>query len=247
MERIDRSRRFCQEDLTGIAVYRKVMDIIEENDSYTSGFRFALYSSDDEAINLLNKEKNSNDGLQEVWKMAEDTLDLKKNFKHLNPLSSETKLALRAYTIDKPFYKEFNSKTRTLITFSDWENFSYKGVFLLLFKAISSPVGRCTPTVLYRGIDIKTNINVGEDIRFQQFTSTTSNRSKATDGFICNEGTLFIFSNVTQALGINCLSAFEDEEEFLILPSDLFSVERKEINEKVLEIYLESKNQSSVF
>lgn len=234
-----------KEPKEGLSIVAAYPDASKNSDP---GYSTALLTTEEKTLKILDGEKKADELLNEAWTEAEATLDLQKDFGHLNCLSTETKIALRAYTIESPFYREFNSKTRNLGGYAGWTFFyPYQSIFLLLFRAVISAAGEMKSTDLFRGMNIMTEIEIGSVIKFSQFTSTTSSREVATDGFSSNGGTLFIFSGVKITLSIKELSAIPGEEEFLILPNTGFKVEDKKMNGNVLEIYLKCTETSLEF
>ena len=213
------------------------------------GFGNVLKKTEEEAVQMLTCDRRTNDLLNEAWEKAKNELEKR----HIKPddktafLSAHCRIAVFAYTLEKPdLYRYFNIDSRGVTNFFVWENFQYKGLWLLLHKAVASKAAIYDASFLvYRACMVEFAVEIGSKIMFQQFTSTTKNKKVAESFLKKKPGTMFILE-VTVALAVESLSAYPSEDEFLVSPNDGFTVTDVKQNGATKEIYLKETDFSFI-
>lgn len=133
------------------------------------------------------------------------------------------KLAAYVYSLAEPFYlyKEFNDAVSGFRDGSPYYEFHYKGFYALLLLLCRPYSGD-----LYRGIDTLVQAEKNTYIRFNRFSSASTNASLAMKFATGQErpGTLLVFKGRKNAAHIDPYSKFPDEDEYLISPDSQFRV-----------------------
>ena len=103
---------------------------------------------------------------------------------------------------------------------SSYPDFHYKGLYallLLLSQQYSSD--------LYRGIDSDVDAQNNTFIRFDRFSSASTDMTAATNFATDHgQGTLLLFKGIKRAAHIAPFSKFPDEDEYLLDPESQFRV-----------------------
>lgn len=125
------------------------------------------------------------------------------------------------YTLEGDYgvYETFNNITST------WPNsiskayqYPYKGFYGLLALGLKD-----YSLELYRGIFSRFDVSPGTYIRFNRFTSTSSN-VKVARSFAGKSGTFFVIRGRKRAFYIGTGSAVPEEEEYLLSPHFQYKV-----------------------
>ena len=159
---------------------------------------------------------------------------------HANPMDLP-RLCIQLYTEQTFLYPHMNKALRE----NDRSKVSTYGAFaLMLYKSLVQSQYKVYNATVYRGADLTGDMiqeyisSKGQIAKWLGFSSTTRNREKA---FLGN--TLFII-DIKQPVLIDCgfdisaISAFEDEEEVLLLAGGRFKIDRVEYEENKNIIYL---------
>ncbi|XP_072201251.1 NAD(P)(+)--arginine ADP-ribosyltransferase 1-like [Excalfactoria chinensis] len=140
-------------------------------------------------------------------------------------LTQEQAIAVLAYTDNGGMYKQFNNDTRQGRRSRQHylESYNFKVLHFFLTQAVQalreSDPKKCYP--VYRGVrGIHFTAEIGTDVRFGQFTSTSLQKA-ATKQF--GQDTFFE-ATTCYGVPIKKLSFFEDQDEVLIPPYEVFEV-----------------------
>lgn len=186
----------------------------------------------DQAVSLFKKERNESALLRNACNLAESLLSSGKvgqNLGNLSSLNYDSKVAIVAL--------DFNSRSRNLST-SSWNSFPYKGMWLLLNKAILSHGNLSSSLTVYRGIGTLINAAPNTAFCFRQIASTSSNGVVSLQ-FASGQGTLFILK-IKRGLCIRALSQYPSEDEYILPAFDLFVVTKMETTDGCRKIYLQA-------
>jgi hypothetical protein len=149
---------------------------------------------------------------------------------YTSTLPRECHIALIAYTMKGPLYKDFNAKLRLLKNASDWKNVYYKSLYALLARSIHGIDNNpsVTPGYFYRAMSCRPevlNFEVGDYIYPSQFLSCSVNKEVAVRFTGDEEATLITFHGAPlAACGIANHSVHPEEEEILVFPWSTFEV-----------------------
>lgn len=203
--------------------------------------RLEHQNTHDEALDFFKKEIKTSTKLRKACNEAEHLLNcgtVGKSLGYLSHLDHHSKVAIVAYSLQSPnIYLDFNERSRNLSP-ETWEDFPYKGMWLLLNKAILTHGNLSQTVTVYRGIDQKINLSHSE-FCFRQITSTSKDAICAED-FKGEYGTVFILE-ISRGLYIKPLSLYGYEEEYLLPAFDLFVVKKVEDTPTCRKIYLRAK------
>ncbi|XP_072892373.1 erythroblast NAD(P)(+)--arginine ADP-ribosyltransferase-like [Hemitrygon akajei] len=182
--------------------------------------------SDMLAIEYLAKERKINETLDNAWKEA---VNKRKTDPRLSKvpvprgLKEEHVVAIIAYTLETPFYSQFNAALR-LYGANDMVyavRFPFKSFQYLLSTALErlrEDLGK-PPQPTYRRMEIRSKGKVGSRMKFGYFAS--SSRSKEYKEF----GNKTIFTIFSQyGVQIQNYSVSHHEEEILIPPYEVFKI-----------------------
>jgi uracil DNA glycosylase len=132
-----------------------------------------------------------------------------------DPLTEHEIAAVFLYTTASAFYRQLNAALRD----PDRARIGpYRGYLRLFLSALSKLEGRTEP--LFRGVplDMRAQYPRGATVAWWGVSSCTSRRSVA-EGFLGARGRRTLFEiTPAMAVGIQRLSAFTGEEEFVLLP-----------------------------
>ncbi|XP_032912539.1 erythroblast NAD(P)(+)--arginine ADP-ribosyltransferase-like isoform X1 [Catharus ustulatus] len=197
-------------------------------------------------LSALNRsEFRKNPLFAQVWPKA--VAEWQEKGSPVSPLSSpDEAIAIMAYTMDESImrrrlYKQFNKEVREAGRSPQEyrDNFHFKTLHFLLTDALATlwdAQGQKCRWV-YRGVhDIKFKANVGDIVRFGQFTSSSICKD-ATQPF----GSTTVFKVETcYGADIQEFSYFPNEEEVLIPPYEKFKVTKVIPKPENVEIHLDS-------
>jgi hypothetical protein len=177
-------------------------------------------------LQLLQEELCTNTIYGNIWNNA------KARYSNNDPssLPRECHIALIAYTMKGPLYKDFNAKLRLLKNASDWKNVYYKSLYALLARSIHGIDNNpsVTPGYFYRAMSCRPevlNFEVGDYIYPSQFLSCSVNKEVAVRFMGDEEATLITFHGAPlAACGIANHSVHPEEEEILVFPWSTFEV-----------------------
>lgn len=182
-----------------------------------------------------------NQTLKEAWTEGEENFKafpqskkgrLRQKFNNDNQI-----IAAIAYTLEtpgySPMYSNFNVLTRNNSLRTDY---NYDSFYCLLYRAVTGPGNDTPKTDLYRENSGRFTTVEGMCGCFRSFTSTTSEmRVAKTFMSAPQSSTLFRIINAS-SLSLKDLSAFPQEEEFLLCPYDLYRVDRIEDEQNGLRV-----------
>jgi hypothetical protein len=194
---------------------------------------------------LLQDELNRNTNYRGMWNMAKTEYSKKKN-RLTSSLPEECHIALIAYTLEGPLYKDFNHKCKTLKNDNDWNNFPYKSLYALLARSIHGIDNNpsVSGSIYYRGMSFrkqKLSFKEGDYIHPVHFLSCSVDEEVAVQFMGEEQATLIAFKGSPMAAcGIAGHSAFPDENEILVFPWSTFKVAQIERRQYEDVIVLES-------
>ncbi|XP_072892354.1 erythroblast NAD(P)(+)--arginine ADP-ribosyltransferase-like [Hemitrygon akajei] len=189
-----------------------------------------VYTQSDEsdmlAIEYLAKEREINSVLDEAWTEA---VKKRKNDPRLSKvpvprgLKEQHVVAIIAYTLETPFYSQFNAALRLYGTNDTVyaEKFPFKSFQYLLSIALErlrEELGK-PPQPTYRGMKIRSIGKVGSRMKFGYFASSSC---KQGEGGFGRKTVFTIFSQY--GAQIQNYSAIPYEEEVLIPPYEAFII-----------------------
>jgi hypothetical protein len=178
-------------------------------------------------LQLLQEELCTNTIYGNIWNKARYSNN---ELKYPSSLPRECHIALIAYTMEGPLYKDFNAKLRLLKNASDWKNFNYKSLYALLARSIHGIDNNpsVTPRYFYRAMSCRPealNFEVGDYIYPSQFLSCSVNKEVAVRFMGDEQATLITFhGGPLAACGIANHSVHPEEEEILVFPWSTFEV-----------------------
>lgn len=132
-------------------------------------------------------------------------------------------MAALVYTMSEhfPVYKALNEAIAGFADVGSYANFHFKGFYALLLLSVHQ-----FEHDLYRGIS--TNLAAEKDmfVRFNRFSSSTTNFTTAISYATKKDapGTILIFKGRKNAAHIDPFSYYPDEDEYLIEPESQFRV-----------------------
>lgn len=197
-----------------------------------------------EAVLLFKKERKDSGLLARACNKAECILSSGKvGSESDSALDHYSKVAIVVFTLESPnIYMDFNSRSR-MLSISSWESFPYKGMWLLLNKAIMSyernymqTTDRLRVKTVYRGISTLVDLAPGCEFCFRQITSTSLSADVAYS-FSNKGGTLFIIKLLI-GLPIKDFSLYPVEEELIVSGFNRYIVTRVVDKHSCRKIYL---------
>ncbi|XP_072211947.1 NAD(P)(+)--arginine ADP-ribosyltransferase 1-like [Excalfactoria chinensis] len=202
------------------------------------------------ALTELNRtEFRSNKLYAATWKNA--STEWQKRCRRRSdcpPLTQQQAIAVLAYSAAGGMYKQFNEYTREGGSSRQHylKSYNFKVLHFLLTQAVQA-LRRSGPKKcyhVYRGVrGINFTAEIGKEVRFGQFTSTSLQKDAAKE---FGKDTFF---DVTTCYGVRIkkLSYYEDEDEVLIPPFEVFQVTNFTIISGRPQIQLRSKGAHSTY
>ncbi|XP_067835704.1 erythroblast NAD(P)(+)--arginine ADP-ribosyltransferase-like [Heptranchias perlo] len=184
--------------------------------------------ADEIAINYMEEERKKNQTFNDVWQFA----DREMKCKIPSELRREHMLAVYAYTVETPrFYSMFNEAVRRYgVNDAIYaERFNFKSFHYLLSTALQKlrvdSGSKSYPT--FRGFNMQTDTNVGAEIRFGYYASSSLDEEVALIFINMTEKTNTMLEITTQyGVPIQECSNQPDEKEILIPPYEKFQVRK---------------------
>jgi len=197
------------------------------------GFMYALNTPEAEIAAIFEDDKGKNTTLQKTCE------EVNRKVKVRNIYDLAKGIYIIEYPEGKPLYQSFNEETRQIKSFFEWENFPYRGMWLLLHKALANQKPLSRSMNVYRGVSISFGAEVGQIVSFKQYTSTSSNvnvpyRFIRASRKEMSECTLF---DIEIEVGLEMEDFFGyGEEEILLPPYDALQVTEIEEDRNGLRI-----------
>ncbi|KAG8431443.1 hypothetical protein GDO86_018709 [Hymenochirus boettgeri] len=195
---------------------------------------------------LLDKELREHSEFKSAWETAKSLWynSIKAKVQPTLPygFKDEYGIAIVAYT--GSIYRQFNEAAREVGTSSKKykSNFPFKSLHYYLTAALRNLIS-CTKNTVYRGVG---NIHFmspkeGNELRFGQFTSTSSNKNVALH--FGNDS--FFEIRTCYGVPIAKFSQYSSEEEVLVLGNEVFTV--KSFDQRTNRFLLDSTQQTCSF
>ncbi|XP_064416210.1 erythroblast NAD(P)(+)--arginine ADP-ribosyltransferase-like [Latimeria chalumnae] len=195
---------------------------MEEN-SVDDDYKNCVKAVSRQIPDMLEKERSQSKMFDRTWQNATYLWE-KKMFRLPRGMEANNAIAIIAYSMDS-IYRDFNDKTRNYGT--RLSDYPCKSLHFLLTRAVKITSKNSKKYIffrrcftVFRGTDLNFEYKEGESVRFGQFTSTSEIKEVAEE---FGSRTMFRIETCYGA-SINKYSEFDDEEEVLVPPTEVFQV-----------------------
>ncbi|XP_041440707.1 erythroblast NAD(P)(+)--arginine ADP-ribosyltransferase [Xenopus laevis] len=222
-----------------------VLDMADS--SYDDQYLGCTEAMDNNIPRILQAEKKLNKDFADAWENATGEWEKRKgNTKVPIGFKDEYAISTLVYTNDKPnIYSPFNEAVRQAGKSRDFylNHFHFKALHYHLTRALQLLDAVESPTChsVFRGVKTRFTTEQGKQVRFDRFTSSSTDYQKALEF-----GDDTVFTIITcSGVRIRDLSFFPNEEEVLIPPFEKFKVTDFSTNNNKNKMTLKSmKNHS---
>lgn len=197
----------------------QAVDLNMSDMAFDDQYEGCIEDMENNISSLLAKEKQTNPEFSSTWDAAEKRWNTEKPSVP-SGFRDEYGIAIMAYSNkNSNLYSNFNSAVRN---YSSRDTFHYHSLHFLMTRAVVLLRSSCwwSPCLVYRGMKDIFFEHKGGNVRFGQFSSSSTSQ-KVAESF--GDDTFFTFTSCFGAQ-INKYSYYPEEEEVLIPVDEVFTV-----------------------